>query len=96
VNISLEKFCCRKEIGGYVKEKVKKGKEKKRVEKNGHKDVQSIKNNRYLDARHEKKEKREIALLLQIFQVSTREICLKDQSRIRLATRHFTHMHILI
>jgi hypothetical protein len=29
VNISLEKFCCRKEIGGYVKEKVKKGKEKK-------------------------------------------------------------------
>jgi ribosomal protein S17E len=25
----FEKFCCRNEIGGYVKEKVKKGKEKK-------------------------------------------------------------------
>jgi hypothetical protein len=33
VNISLEKFFCRKETGGYVKENVKKGKEKKRVEK---------------------------------------------------------------
>jgi hypothetical protein len=32
VNISLEKFCCRKEIGGYVKEKEKR-EEKKRVEK---------------------------------------------------------------
>jgi hypothetical protein len=29
----FEKFCCRNEIGGYVKEKWKKGKKKKRVEK---------------------------------------------------------------
>ena len=34
VNISLEKFCCRKETWGYAKEKVKKRKkEKKEVEK---------------------------------------------------------------
>jgi hypothetical protein len=55
VNISLEKICCRKETWGYAKEKVKKEREKK-VEKNGHKDVQSIENNGYRDARHEKRE----------------------------------------
>ena len=55
VNISLEKFCCRKETWGYAKEKVKKRKKKKRgVEKNGHKDVRSIENNGYLDAHHKK------------------------------------------
>jgi hypothetical protein len=54
MNISLEKFCYRKEIWGYAKEKVK----KKGVEKNGHKDVRSIKNNGYKDARHEKKKQR--------------------------------------
>jgi hypothetical protein len=57
MNISLEKFCYRKEIWGYAKEKVKKRK-KKGVEKNGHKDVRSIKNNGYKDARHEKKKQR--------------------------------------
>jgi hypothetical protein len=31
VNISLEKFCCKKETWGYAKEKVKKERRKKRV-----------------------------------------------------------------
>jgi hypothetical protein len=63
VNISLEKFCCIKETGGYVKEKVKKRKKKKKreIEKKWiQKDVQSIENNGYLDVCHEKREKREI------------------------------------
>jgi len=30
VNISLEKFCCRKELWGYAKEKVKKRKKTKK------------------------------------------------------------------
>jgi hypothetical protein len=54
VNISLKKFCCRKETWGYAKEKVTKRKKEKRV-KNGHKDVRSIGNNGYKDVRHEKK-----------------------------------------
>ena len=50
--ISLSKFCCRKETWGYAKVIHKK------IElKNGHKSVQDIENNRYLDA-HLKKEKR--------------------------------------
>jgi hypothetical protein len=49
VNISLEKFCCRKEIRGYVKEKSEKRERKKEGSKNGHKDVWSIKYNGYKD-----------------------------------------------
>jgi hypothetical protein len=45
MNISLEKFCCRKETWGYAKEKVKKERRKK----------ESIGNNEYKDARHKKK-----------------------------------------
>jgi hypothetical protein len=45
VNISLEKFCCRKETWGYAKEKVKKRERRKK---------ESIENNGYKDARHKK------------------------------------------
>jgi hypothetical protein len=37
--------------------KIKSKKKKKKVEKNGHKDVRSIENNGYKDAHHEKKER---------------------------------------
>jgi hypothetical protein len=67
--------------------------EKKLKKKVGHKVVRSIENNGYKDPRHEKE--REITLLLQIFQVSTREICFREHSRIRLATKLFhTHAYL--
>jgi hypothetical protein len=43
------------------------------------------------------KKKKEMApALAKYFQLSTRKICLKEQSRIRLATKYLTHMYILI
>jgi hypothetical protein len=48
-----QKFCYRKETGGYAKVV-----HKKKLRKNGHKSVQDIENNGYLDA-HLKKEKKE-------------------------------------
>ena len=62
VNISIEKFCCRKETWGYAKEKVRKKKQKnKKSWKNGHKSVWDIENNGYLDARLKKREMNKIA-----------------------------------
>jgi hypothetical protein len=45
-----------------------------------------------------KKRREEITpTLTKVFQVSTREVCFKEHSRIRLATIYSsTHMHILI
>jgi hypothetical protein len=54
VNISLLKsFVVEKRHGAMQMKKRK----KREVEKNGHKDVWSIENNRYKDAHHEKKRK---------------------------------------
>ena len=53
-----QKICCRKEACGYAKVNHKKEKEK-RDEKNGHKSVQDIENNGYLDARLKKRKRDE-------------------------------------
>jgi hypothetical protein len=76
VNISLEKFCCRKETWGYAKEKVKKVKT--------------------MGAKMPAMKRREIAPALANISSFNKRDVFKDHSRIRLATKYSTHMHILI
>ena len=76
VNISLDKFCCKKESWGYAKEKVK----KREKEKNGHKTVRDIEKNGYFDARLKKrKQKYPLISCKNIFKFQERDMFLRSK-----------------
>ena len=80
---------------GYAKV-IHKKKKKMKDEKNEHKSVWDIKNNGYLDARLKKRENKNSPYSCKYLKFQQERYVFKEHSRIRLATKSSTHMHILI
>ena len=94
MNISLEKFCCRKETWGYAKEKIKK-EIKKKLKKMDTKMSRILKTMGTKMPAMKKKRKRDSPCSCKYFKFQKERDVFKEHSRIRLATKNIhTHAHL--